>query len=349
MNKTNLVLPLAVLAVGVILTSCSTSSPAPAVTHTATSGRTSSTPAAATSAPAFAASPVGTWDVAYSSAPTSILGQYSIIQDGGFYYITTKTVLKVPDGNCSLPAGTGIGVFSSAGGNVPGGFAGTENLYESGTCAPATSPSTALLTVTISGNTMMLLASGYQSVTLTRAGSTPAAVSSTPAAAAPSAPSTASCLVPDLLDATPAAASAFLHSAGFRSVVLTAKTFPGDSSTSPGNFPAGLVWGTNPPETTRAPCGSTVTVYFQPSSSPAPSTASCVVPDVIGAGLNGHISAAAAENKVANSCPPVGYHVVTVLTVSGPAGTPPGILWKESPPAGSSEPAGSTVTLYFQP
>ena len=73
------------------------------------------------------------------------------------------------------------------------------------------------------------------------------------------------------------------------------------------------------------------------------------MPDVIGAGSNGHITAADAEIKVQNTCPPVGYHVVEVLTISGPAGTPPGMLWKESPPAGSSEPAGSTVTLYFQP
>jgi hypothetical protein len=79
------------------------------------------------------------------------------------------------------------------------------------------------------------------------------------------------------------------------------------------------------------------------------SSAGCTVPDEIGAGLNGHISAAAAEQDVAHTCPPVGYHVVTVLTVSGPARTAPGELWKESPSAGSSEPPGSTVTLYFQP
>jgi hypothetical protein len=306
----------------------------------------SSTPAAVTSAPtpAAAASPAGAWTVAYSSAPAQILGQYSITEDGGFYYMTTKTVLKVPDGNCSLPADTGIGVFSAAGGT--GTFTGTENLYESGTCAPSTSPATAALTVTISGNTMLLLVPGQQSVTLTRAGSAPVAASAPPPAALSSSP--ASCLVPDLLDDPLATANSYVRSAGFRSVVDTAKTFPGNNSTSPGNFPAGQIWGTNPPETTRAPCGSTVTVYYQPSS-PSPSTAGCIVPDVIGAGLNGHIAAAAAENKVANTCPPVGYHVVTVLTVSGPAGTPPGELWKESPPAGSSEPAGSTVTLYFQP
>ena len=229
----------------------------------ATKKTPSSAPAAVTSAPtpAAAASPVGTWDVAYSSAPASVLGQYSITGDGGFYYMTTKTVLKVPAGNCSLPAGTDIGVFSE--GNGPGTFAGTENLYEPGTCAPATSPATAGLTVTISGNTMILLVPGQQSVTLTRVGSAPSSSPSAPAAAAPAASATG-CLVPDLLDATSANAATLVRGAGFQSVVLTAKTFPGNSATSPGNFPAGFVWGTSPPETTRVPCGSTVTVYFQP-------------------------------------------------------------------------------------
>jgi hypothetical protein len=304
---------------------------------------TASARAAATSA--ATASPAGTWNVAYSTAPATILGQYSITENGGFFYITTKTVLTVPAAACSLPAGTAIGSFSASGGM--GAYSGTENLYEPGTCAPATSPATAGITATISGNTMMLLVPDQQSVTLTRAGSTPAAAATTPVAAATS--SAGSCLVPDLLGDTLAQANTYVRSAGFQSVTDTAKTFPGNSSTAAGQFPAGQIWGANPPETTRAPCGTAVTVYYQPSSSPAPSAASCVVPDVIGAGLNGHISAAAAVDKVANSCPPVGYHVVTVLTVSGPAGTAPGELWKESPPAGSSEPAGTAVTLYFQP
>jgi hypothetical protein len=337
---------LAALAAGLAIAGCSAAHVQPGVQpHSAAASAKKtpgSTPAAVTSALAAAASPAGTWNVAYTTAPAQILGQYSITEGDGFYYVTTKTVLKVPDGNCSLPAGTNIGVFSE--GNGPGTFAGTENLYESGTCAPSVSPATAALTVTISGDTMTLLVPSQQSVTLTRGAS---ATSSSPSAPATS--SATGCLVPDLLDATSANAAALVRSAGFQSVVLTAKTFPGNSSTSPGNFPAGFVWGTNPQETTRVPCGSTVVVYYQPSAAASAPAASCVVPDVIGAGLNGHIAAAAAENKVANSCPPVGYHVVTVLTVSGPAGTPPGELWKESPPAGSSEAAGSTVTLYFQP
>ena len=103
-----------------------------------------------------------------------------------------------------------------------------------------------------------------------------------------------------------------------------------------------------PAATTPALVTTTPAAASAVASASVPST-DCIVPDVIGAGLNGHIAAAAAENEVSNTCPPVGYHVVTVLTVSGPAGTPQGELWKESPAAGSSEPPGSTVTLYFQP
>src|SRR5271169_2387996 len=109
-----------------------------------TSAPAATTPALVATTPAAAASPVGTWNVAYTSAPASILGQYSFTEDGGFYYMTTKTVLKVPDGNCSLPAGTKIGSFSASGGI--GNYSGTENLYEPGTCAFA--DTTAALTAT---------------------------------------------------------------------------------------------------------------------------------------------------------------------------------------------------------
>ena len=64
---------------------------------------TASARAATTSA--ATASPAGTWNVAYSTAPAAILGQYSITEAGGFFYITTKSVLTVPAGACSLPAG----------------------------------------------------------------------------------------------------------------------------------------------------------------------------------------------------------------------------------------------------
>ncbi len=348
MNKKILVLPLAALAA--TLTACGTSAPAPAVTHTATSASASSTPAASTSAQAATASSVGTWNVAYTSAPAAVLGQYSITQPTtGTYTITTETALRLPDGNCSVPINTEEGTFTGVG---PTTFSGTAKVWEPGTCAYAYMSA---FTLAFSGGnelTMQFANAEPTSFTLTRMGSAPS--------------STTSCLVPDLLDATSVSAAALVRSAGFQSVVLTAKTFPGNSSTSPGHFPAGFVWGTNPPETTRAACGSTVTVYYQPSSSspaaaapPASSsTASCIVPNVIGdgTGVNGHRAAEVAVNYVATSCPPVGFHVVVVLTVSGPAGTPQGTIWKESPPAGTSVPFDptataptTTVTLYFQP
>jgi hypothetical protein len=218
-------------------------------------------PVVAATTPAVAASPAGTWNVTYADDPTSILGQYTIIEEAGAYVITTETVLKIPDAGCSLPAGEEIGTFSASG--AAGTYSGTERLYDQGTCAFAGTNAT--LDVTVSGSTMLLLVPGQQSVALTRTGTAAAA---SPAASLP--PATAA-------------------------------------------------------------------------------SAGCTVPDEIGAGLNGHIAAAAAEQDVAHACPPAGYHVVTVLTVSGPAGTAQGELWKESPSAGSSAPPGSTVTLYFQP
>jgi hypothetical protein len=217
-------------------------------------------PVAAATSPAAVTSPAGTWNVTYAADPTSILGQYTITEEAGAYVMTTKTVLKIPDGNCSLPAGEEVGTFSVSG--AAGTYSGTERLYEQATCAFAGTDAT--LDVTVSGSTMLLLVTGQQPVALTRAGAPVASPAASPPAA-------------------------------------------------------------------------------------AASSAGCTVPDEIGAGLSGHISAAAAEQYVAHACPPVGYHVVTVLTVSGPAGTAPGELWKESPSAGSTEPPGSTVTLYFQP
>jgi hypothetical protein len=233
------------------------STTAPAARTTAPPATTS--PVVATT-PAAAASPAGTWNVTYADDPASILGQYTITGEAGAYVMTTKTVLKIPDGGCSLPAGEEVGTFSGSG--ATGTYSGTERLYEQGTCAFAGTDAT--LDVTVSGSTMLLLVPGQQTVALTRTGTAAASLAASP--------------------------------------------------------PAAIA-----------------------------SSAGCTVPDEIGAGLNGHTSAAAAEQDVAHACPPVGYHVVTVLTVSGPAGTAPGELWKESPSAGSSEPPGSTVTLYFQP
>src|ERR1035437_8784216 len=93
MNK-KIVLPLAALATSIILTACGTSAPAPASTHTAAAA-TSAATASHAPTPAFAASPTGIWNIAYTSAPASILGQYTITENGGFYDMTTKTVLKM--------------------------------------------------------------------------------------------------------------------------------------------------------------------------------------------------------------------------------------------------------------
>jgi hypothetical protein len=262
------VIPALALAAGLSLPACSRGAAVHAAkpSATATAPVQAATTAPAATTPAAAAAPAGAWNVAYSSDPTSVLGQYSITDDDGSFDITTKTVLQIPVAHCSLPAGTAIGSFTSAGST--GNYSGTESLWEPGTCANAST--SAAFTLAISGRTMMLLlVPGQQSVTLTRAGS------STP----PSSPPTA----------TPVA------------------------------------------------------------TAPASSPADCTVPDFIGAGLDGHIAAAAAVTEMADSCPPVGFHVVTVVTVSGPAGTPQGGLWKESPPAGSSVTPGSTVRLYFQP
>lgn len=278
-SKANAGMLAAVLAAGLSLAGCGGGA-APAASTTTSAARTTAprasalattpaatsqaatTPVAVASTPAAATSLAGTWSVAYAADPTSILGRYTITEAAGSYAMTTATVLRIPDGNCSLPAGLEIGTFSAFGG--AGSYAGTERLYEQGSCA--FSGTDATLTVTVSGDALVLAVAGQQTVLLTRAG------------AATSAP------------------------------------------------------------VTSAPVATT-----------APAAAGCTVPDVIGAGENGHLGAALAEQDVAHACSPAGLHVLTVLTVSGPAGTPQGGLWKESPAAGSSVQPGSSVTLYFQP
>lgn len=103
------------------------------------------------------------------------------------------------------------------------------------------------------------------------------------------------------------------------------------------------------PAATGAGSAASSPVASGPSATAQAAAADCLVPDVIGAGSTGQMAASTAVLKVAYACPPAGYHVVEVETVSGPAGTAPGELWKESPSAGSSAPSGATVTLYFQP
>jgi hypothetical protein len=89
---------------------------------------------------------------------------------------------------------------------------------------------------------------------------TPAAGITT--ASAPS-PSATDCLTPDIAGDNATAARSAVQTAGFQVVVVT-KADPDEPS-----FPGGLVWGGNPPlDETRAPCGSTVTVYIQPGTTP---------------------------------------------------------------------------------
>jgi hypothetical protein len=86
--------------------------------------------------------------------------------------------------------------------------------------------------------------------------------SPTPAAAAPS-PSATACFTPDIAGDNATAARSAVQTAGFQVAVVT-KADPDEPS-----FPGGLVWGGNPPlDETRAPCGSTVTVYIQPGTTP---------------------------------------------------------------------------------
>ena len=131
--------------------------------------------------------PVGTWNEAYSSDPTDVNGQYSITESDGLYTMTAKTVLELPDGNCSLPAGTEEGTFSASG---PGTYSGTQKVWYTGTCAYAyMSPFTA----TLSGNTMIMQVANAEpeSFTLTRAGNTPTAPASSSAPGAVASPALA--------------------------------------------------------------------------------------------------------------------------------------------------------------
>jgi eukaryotic-like serine/threonine-protein kinase len=123
--------------------------------------------AAAVSHPsgATATGPAGTWNEAYTSDPAHVNGQYSITESDGLYTITAKTVIQLPDGNCSLPAGTQEGTFSASGHDT---YSGTEKVWYTGTCAYAyMSPFTA----TLSGNTMIMHVANAEpdSFTFTRA------------------------------------------------------------------------------------------------------------------------------------------------------------------------------------
>ena len=134
---------------------------------------------------AQAATPVGTWNVAYTSAPTTNLGQDSITEDGGFYYTTTKTDLYSPDGHCTLKPGIDEGTFSWLYGEK---YSGTINLYQPGTCAFANTTASLTATLSSDGNTLTEQIANAEppSLILTRAGSAPAtAIPPAPSQAAP--------------------------------------------------------------------------------------------------------------------------------------------------------------------
>jgi hypothetical protein len=252
MNRKLIAVP--VIAAGLGLAACSSSG---TPSHPVSTHRTTPPVSSASSLPATVAaggSPVGTWNVAYSSAPSSTLGQYTITSGSSIYYITTKTALRLPVGNCSVPAGEDEGSFSAA--NGAGTFSGTEKVWEPGTCAYAyMSAFTATLSSGSNSMTLQIANATPTGFTLTRTGSAPSAAPSTTAPA----PSATECLVPDITssEATAATAVVDMQNAGFRSTVVQ-KAYPN------GSFPAGYFWGTSPAETSRAACGSTVTLYEQP-------------------------------------------------------------------------------------
>lgn len=93
---------------------------------------------------------------------------------------------------------------------------------------------------------------------MTAAAATPTQAASPVTPAAVPSPSPTACFTPDVYG-NAAYASSAVQAAGFH-VVLVTKADPESSS-----YPAGLVWGGDPPlDETRAPCGSTVTLYVQP-------------------------------------------------------------------------------------
>lgn len=274
MNSSKSIITAALVAAGIgqAVTACggaASTTAAPAATTPASASTPATHPSAAatpinamtTPAAAAAASPVGTWNVAYAADPTSILGQYVITQDASAYAMTTGTVLRVPDGHCSLPPGTEVGTFSASG--APGNYLGTERLYEVGTCAPAGTDATLDVTTT-SGDTLMLLVPSQQTVTLTRVSG---AASAPPAATAPASPaaSPADCVVPNYIGAgsnghLPAAAAvADVHNASYYAGgVLTSC----DWNVKIVDSVPGPLYKEVPAPGTVVPPGGTVTLYF---------------------------------------------------------------------------------------
>ncbi|MGH3223602.1 MAG: hypothetical protein ACRDPY_33790 [Streptosporangiaceae bacterium] len=196
--------------------------------------------------------PAGTWDVATSSDPGTILGEYSIAgpyADGG-YNITTETEVKVAGGDCYVPADSTEGSFSATG---PDAFSGNEDLWyvssQSPNGAPCAEANSSPFTLTNTNTNTMIMQAPHaspdpESVILTRVGSAPT-----------------SCVEPDVIEDPVADAISRVEAADFHVTIVT-ETFPGDPS-----FAAGQVWKMSPVSSLSSqdePCGSIVTLYVQP-------------------------------------------------------------------------------------
>jgi hypothetical protein len=159
--------------------------------------------------------------------------------------------------------------------------------------------------------------------------------------------------VPLVMGMPLAQAESVIQSAGYTIRVIQ-EAVPG--------VPPGTVWATNPPAGTRLPTvGGDVTIYVTPVPSTAtltptspptavPPTASAtavpktpkavVVPSVIGEASPQATAALAAAG-----------FMVTLQAQAAPRSqqVPPGIVWEQSPAAGTVAPSGANVTLYCQP
>jgi eukaryotic-like serine/threonine-protein kinase len=94
--------------------------------------------------------------------------------------------------------------------------------------------------------------------------------------------------------------------------------------------PANTVVKSNPQPGTSVAPGTTVTIYV--------SGGSINVPPVTGL----------TENSAATELGNDGFHV-NVVSLAGPQGTAPGIVWQQSPTQGTAAANGSQVTIYVQP
>jgi serine/threonine-protein kinase len=94
--------------------------------------------------------------------------------------------------------------------------------------------------------------------------------------------------------------------------------------------PNGTVVSQNPPAGTLLLPGSTVTIYVSGGGAQVPTVT--------------NYPWATAQQMLQNA----GF-VVKVVTSAGPPGSLPGIVYSQSPAGGTTQPTGSTVTIYVQP